>query len=123
MDERAAATLTAAGYDASRHRARTFDAGWHDDHDLVLVMDEANLATSAAPASGSRCSATSIPTNPVARCRTRTTVGLPGFEEVLRMVERTSTSLVAALQHGARPAHDPAAPDRASASRSCSARR
>ena len=30
MDERAAATLHEAGYDASHHRARTFDAGWHD---------------------------------------------------------------------------------------------
>ena len=43
MDDRAAATLATAGYDPSRHRARTFDAGWHDDHDLVLAMDAANL--------------------------------------------------------------------------------
>ena len=43
MDRRAAAVLTAAGYDASRHRARQFDASWLDDHDLVLAMDESNL--------------------------------------------------------------------------------
>jgi protein-tyrosine phosphatase len=43
MDPRAATVLTASGYDASRHRARHFDADWHD-HDLILVMDGANLA-------------------------------------------------------------------------------
>jgi protein-tyrosine phosphatase len=43
MDTRAAAVLTAAGYDASRHRARHFGADWHH-HDLILVMDRANLA-------------------------------------------------------------------------------
>ena len=44
MDRRAAATLTAHGYDATRHRAQQFDPTWHDDHDLVLVMDSSNLA-------------------------------------------------------------------------------
>src|SRR5689334_10965306 len=46
MDRRAAATLTGAGYDGSRHRARQ-----HDPHvpeadvpDLTLAMDAANLA-------------------------------------------------------------------------------
>ena len=43
MDDRAAATLGAAGYDASRHRAQQIDAGWFDTCDLVLVMDEQNL--------------------------------------------------------------------------------
>src|SRR4051812_36887911 len=42
MDRRAAATLTAAGYDATRHRARQW-AG-NDDADLVLAMDAQNLA-------------------------------------------------------------------------------
>lgn len=48
MDLRAAATLTAAGYDASRHRARQIDAGWFDGSteraDLVLAMDASNHA-------------------------------------------------------------------------------
>jgi protein-tyrosine phosphatase len=43
MDERAAATLTDAGYDASRHRAQQFGDHWHADHDLLLAMDESNL--------------------------------------------------------------------------------
>ena len=48
MDPRAAATLTAAGYDATRHRARQIDAGWFDgrteEADLVLTMDSDNHA-------------------------------------------------------------------------------
>ena len=41
---RAAATLTAHGYDASRHRAQQFRPSWYDDCDLVLAMDSDNLA-------------------------------------------------------------------------------
>jgi protein-tyrosine phosphatase len=44
MDRRAAALLTAHGYDASRHQARQFGAHWFTEHDLVLAMDESNLA-------------------------------------------------------------------------------
>jgi low molecular weight protein-tyrosine phosphatase len=44
MDRRAASTLTAAGYDATRHRSRLFEADWYDNHDLILVMDEMNRA-------------------------------------------------------------------------------
>ncbi len=43
MDRRAAATLTTAGYDASRHRAQQLRASWVAEHDLVLAMDHANL--------------------------------------------------------------------------------
>ncbi len=43
MDARAAAQLTAEGYDASAHRAQQFDAGWLEK-DLVLAMDARNLA-------------------------------------------------------------------------------
>ncbi len=42
MDRRAAATLTAEGYDATRHRARRFTAREADAFDLVLAMDRAN---------------------------------------------------------------------------------
>lgn len=45
MDERAAATLAAAGYDGSRHRARRFEPEWFAERDLVLAMDRENLRT------------------------------------------------------------------------------
>ena len=104
MDQRAAATLVAADYDPSQHRARQFDATWLEANDLVLAMDDTNLddvrradpQVVAGPASG--CSATSTRSSPVATYRTRTTVGKQGFEEVLAMVERTCAALVAALQ-------------------------
>ena len=43
MDRRAAATLSAEGYDPSRHRGRTFEPDWYADCDLVLAMDTSNL--------------------------------------------------------------------------------
>src|SRR4051812_12303041 len=42
IDERAGATLAAAGYDGSRHRARQFKRTWFDDYDLVVAMDRNN---------------------------------------------------------------------------------
>jgi len=42
MDPRAAAQLKSAGYDASAHRAQTFDPTWLEN-DLVLAMDSENL--------------------------------------------------------------------------------
>jgi protein-tyrosine phosphatase len=42
MDRRAAAVLTAHGYDASRHRVKKFEASWHDEADVVLAMDATN---------------------------------------------------------------------------------
>ena len=97
MDERAAATLTAAGYDASRHRARTFDASWHDAHDLVLVMDEANLRDVGGPGERVALFRDFDPDEPGAEVPDPYYGGAAGFEEVLRMVERTSTSLASAL--------------------------
>ena len=51
MDERAAATLTDAGYDATRHTARTFTPDWYSENDLLLAMDASNRAdiTDLAP--------------------------------------------------------------------------
>ncbi len=43
MDPRAAVQLLAEGYDASAHRAQTFDPSWLE-MDLVLAMDAKNLA-------------------------------------------------------------------------------
>ncbi len=111
MDARAAATLTAAGYDASRHRAQQFDAGWLDDHDLVLAMDAANLADIESGAeSGVEGVGGSAPPARVLMFRDFDPVdpggevpdpyygGAAGFEEVLAMVERTSAAIVAELQ-------------------------
>ncbi|MGH3361342.1 MAG: low molecular weight protein-tyrosine-phosphatase [Nocardioides sp.] len=98
MDERAAAILVGEGYDPTRHRARLYDATWLDDHDLVLAMDATNLGDL-----GGR-------SDRVAMFRDFDPVGAgddvpdpyyggpTGFEEVMRMVERTSVAIVAALQ-------------------------
>ena len=67
MDSRAAATLTAQGYDASRHRAAQFTSAQAEDHDLVLAMDAANFAelrelgVGQATTAGCGCSAISTP--------------------------------------------------------------
>ncbi|RYJ05476.1 MAG: low molecular weight phosphotyrosine protein phosphatase [Actinomycetales bacterium] len=44
MDPRAAAALGAAGYDPTRHRARTFSLDTYAETDLMLAMDHSNLA-------------------------------------------------------------------------------
>ncbi|AWB93820.1 low molecular weight protein-tyrosine-phosphatase [Aeromicrobium chenweiae] len=44
MDPRSAAVLREAGYDPSRHRARTFDTDWYAENDLLLAMDHSNRA-------------------------------------------------------------------------------
>lgn len=44
-DRRALATLRAAGYDGSAHRAREYDVGWLAEHDLVLAADNGHLRT------------------------------------------------------------------------------
>lgn len=43
MDRRAAAALAVAGYGENEHRAQQLTPRWFTDHDLLLVMDEANL--------------------------------------------------------------------------------
>ena len=99
MDERAAATLTAAGYDASRHRARTFDTSWHDTFDLLLVMDVDNLRDVGGPNQRVAMFRAFDPEEPGGSVPDPYYGGPAGFEEVLRMVERTSTALVSALSH------------------------
>jgi protein-tyrosine phosphatase len=98
MDSRAAATLTAEGYDASRHRAAQFTSALVDDFDLVLAMDSDNLADLRALGVDER----------LRRFRDFDPAG-PGdvpdpyfggpdrFGEVLAMVERTSDALVGEL--------------------------
>lgn len=43
-DPRARATLRRFGYDGEAHRARQFDPSWFAELDLVLALDQANLA-------------------------------------------------------------------------------
>ena len=103
MDQRAAARLTAAGYDATRHRARQIDAGWFETCDLVLVMDDQNHADVTALAA-----AVTSPRAEVAMFRDADPGGpgeVPdpffggsdGFDHVLAMVERTAAALVEQL--------------------------
>ncbi len=44
MDTRAAAVLSEAGYDPTRHVARTFSTDWYAENDLLLAMDASNRA-------------------------------------------------------------------------------
>jgi protein-tyrosine phosphatase len=110
MDERAARVLTAHGYDASRHRARQFDAGWFDDCDLILAMDADNRRDVAvmAPDHASSKGLSGGGPGQVRMFRDYDPAGpgdVPdpyfggddGFDEVLAMVERTADALVAEL--------------------------
>ena len=96
MDRRAAATLTAAGYDATRHRARQW-AG-NDEHDLVLAMDAQNLADIGGPGDRVMAFRAFDPDEPGGDVPDPYYGGDSGFEEVLAMVERTARSLAAALE-------------------------
>jgi len=107
MDERAAATLRAAGFDPSRHRARLFDRTWLDRHDLVLAMDEHNLADVRAVATAAHEGRVRLfrefdPVGSGGEVPDPYYGGPAGFEEVLEMVERTSGALVSALEQGLR---------------------
>lgn len=97
MDRRAAATLTAAGYDATRHRARQHDPA--DDVDLVLVMDDANLADVGGRTERVRKFRDLDPAEPGSDVPDPYYGGDHGFEEVLTMVERTATAIIDALRH------------------------
>jgi len=109
MDSRAAATLSAAGYDPSRHRARQYAAPWAAEHDLVLAMDGQNLADLRATspeldAEGRlRLFRDHDPAEPGGEVPDPYYGGDDGFEEVLAMVERTSDALVARLARAVAP--------------------
>ena len=105
MDRRAAATLTAHGYDASRHRAQQLPPAWLDDCDLVLAMDRDNLADILDGAGD-------VPASRVRMFRDfdpladEGDLDVPdpyygeddGFERVLAMVTRTSQALADRLR-------------------------
>jgi protein-tyrosine phosphatase len=97
MDPRAATALVGEGYDPSAHRARQYDAGWLETHDVVLVMDRANLADVGTH----ERVALFRDFDPVDRGGEVPDPyygGDDGFGEVLSMVERTSAAIVDALQ-------------------------
>jgi protein-tyrosine phosphatase len=115
MDERAARLLTSHGYDATRHRARQFDAHWFEDCDLILAMDSDNHrdVSGLAPDRGDDGSANVRMFRDFDPAGTGDVPdpyfgGDDGFDEVLSMVERTADALVAELQQ---PARDPAGLD------------
>jgi protein-tyrosine phosphatase len=120
MDERAARLLTSHGYDATRHRARQFDADWFEDCDLILAMDSDNHRDVTRLAPDDRTShGTSQDPATVRMFRDFDPAGTgdvpdpyfggdDGFDEVLSMVERTADALVAELQQASR---DPARVD------------
>ena len=98
MDERAAATLDAAGYDPTRHRARQYDDARAEAYDVVLVMDRSNLADVGGRTDRVGLFRDLDPADPGAEVPDPYYGGADGFEEVLAMVERTSDAIVAALQ-------------------------
>ncbi len=102
MDRRAAELLTSHGYDASRHRAQQVKPHWLSDLDLVLAMDADNLtdliALGDADPARVRLFRDFDPDEPGGEVPDPYYGGDPGFREVLEMVERTCTALVAAVE-------------------------
>jgi protein-tyrosine phosphatase len=97
MDPRAAATLTAAGYDATRHRAAQYDDARAASYDLVLVMDETNLLDVGGRSERVGLFRDHDPEDPGSAVPDPYYGGDDGFEEVLTMVERTTDAIVDAL--------------------------
>jgi protein-tyrosine phosphatase len=97
MDSRAAATLEHAGYDASRHRARQYDDSWATEDDLVLAMDHDNLADLGGRTDRIALFRDFDPAGAGEDVPDPYYGGADGFRDVLRIVERTSDALVAAL--------------------------
>jgi protein-tyrosine phosphatase len=97
MDPRAAATLTEAGYDASRHRARQYDPSSVASYDLVLAMDHDNLADIGGRSERVALFRDVDPVGTGEDVPDPYYGGRDGFAEVLTIVERTSDALVAAI--------------------------
>jgi protein-tyrosine phosphatase len=98
IDQRAATTLTAAGYDPSRHEVRKFEPARRTSYDLVLAMDATNLADVGGADERVRMFRDFDPVDPGADVPDPYYGGPAGFEEVLDMVERTTATIVAALR-------------------------
>ena len=98
IDQRAAATLTAAGYDPTRTRSASTSPAGDRRTTWCWRWTRPTWPTSAARTTGCGCSATSIRSTPGADVPDPYYGGPAGFEEVLHMVERTTATIVAALQ-------------------------
>jgi protein-tyrosine phosphatase len=100
MDDRAAATLRAAGYDPSLHRARHFDRTWFTEHDLILAMDGSNFRSIIALTPGGDDDRVMMfrAFDPEAGADLDVPDpwygGQDGFDHVLTVVERTTDALV-----------------------------
>lgn len=103
IDDRAGAALTAAGLDASAHRARQFVIGDFDDADLILAMDRKNrwLLTELAPTPGDAQKVRMLRSyDPAARASGDLDVpdpyydGPDGFANVLAMVQAACRGLL-----------------------------
>ncbi|MCW2788153.1 MAG: protein-tyrosine-phosphatase [Aeromicrobium sp.] len=105
MDPRAAAVLRDAGYDPSRHRARTFSIDWYAENDLLLAMDHSNrtdmtaLSPTVAQQSQVRMFRAFDPdaTEGDDEVPDPWYGGDSGFRHVLAMIERTTDGLVERL--------------------------
>lgn len=100
MDERSAATLTRAGYDATRHRAQQLTVRRIEDFDLLLAADRSHVAGMTrlgAPRQRIRLQRDFDPVEPGSDVPDPYYGGAYGFEEVLTMIERSTASLVVAL--------------------------
>jgi protein-tyrosine phosphatase len=97
MDPRSAATLSAAGYDPTRHRARQYAESWADDCDLVLAMDGDNLTELGGRSDRVGLFRDFDPVEPGSEVPDPYYGGTDGFAHVLTMIERTSDALVARL--------------------------
>jgi protein-tyrosine phosphatase len=98
MDNRAAATLVAADYDPTAHRAQQWHAGWLDDFDLILAMDRGNLAALGGESERVRLFRSFDPIGRGGEVPDPYYGGDAGFQEVLTMVERTAAVIVAELE-------------------------
>ncbi|MGC4110041.1 MAG: low molecular weight protein-tyrosine-phosphatase [Nocardioides sp.] len=94
MDSRAAATLDQAGYDPTRHRALQYDDDWAATYDLVLAMDEQNLADIGGRAERVGLFRDYDRLEPGAETPDPWFGGRDGFTTVLEIVERTCDELV-----------------------------
>lgn len=105
MDRRAAAVLRDAGYDPSRHRARTFSTDWYAEYDLLLAMDHSNRADmlEQAPTVAQQAQVRMFREFDPEASEGDNEVpdpwygGADGFRDVLAMVERTTDELIAQL--------------------------
>jgi len=104
MDPRARVALAERGYDGSGHRARRFDPDWFAERDLILAMDEDNLADLRAMAPDPETAArirlfrSYDPTaNDDATVPDPYYGGEDGFAYVLDLIESAAKALVATL--------------------------